>query len=466
MMKKTLLSVLAASLAFSVHAATPERGVVKIGVVLPTDGVYGRLGTDIMEGMKFYVREHGDALKDGSRIVFLHEEDTYKAGDVQEKARRLVEEDGVRVLVGAVSTEMSKAVQQVAQEKQVMFVTPVSVGDELTGSLCSENTFRIAYAANQSSQALGSYLARTGHKNIAMITWDYSAFDDTVDGLLEGYGKGASSAIKVFRAKFPGTDFGSAIEQAKRIKPDAVVVAFAGPGGLEFVKQYRAAGMDARLYSTIYTTEPLADADPETQKAAAGMVSTNIYSPMMQSFRSARFVDSFARDNSGTKPRIGHVLGYDSAAVLFTGLNGVVDGRVRGIGFNRSFADTVRSTPIKSPRGTFTFSSSNSPVQDILLTRLTEDGAENVIGMAQFSSVDTARGCEMVTSLSRNTAGIQEMREQEQSFRATAQELRGQIKEQEASGELDEPAATPAAPAAPAAGFSADVLKSMRETMR
>ena len=88
------------------------------------------------------------------------------------------------------------------------------------------------------------------------------------------------------------------------------------------------------------------------------------------------------------QPDVYAVQGYDAAQMLAVGLNATKGDITK----KDDFAKAVRAAKFDSPRGTFTMSKANNPVQDFYLRQVV--GKENkVIGIASKSLADPARGC-------------------------------------------------------------------------
>ena len=84
------------------------------------------------------------------------------------------------------------------------------------------------------------------------------------------------------------------------------------------------------------------------------------------------------------------VQGYDAAQMLSVGLNAVKGDTAK----KAEFADALHKAKIDSPRGPFTISKFNNPVQDIYLRQVT--GKENkIVSVASKALADPGRGCRM-----------------------------------------------------------------------
>src|SRR5699024_7940649 len=93
---------------------------VKIGTILPFSGVYAALGEDLRDGMRLYF----DSIdwEAGGKTLEIIEEDT--EGDPQvalRKTRKLMDQDDVDFLSGAVSTAVAYAIRDEVDEEKLPY---------------------------------------------------------------------------------------------------------------------------------------------------------------------------------------------------------------------------------------------------------------------------------------------------------------------------------------------------------
>ena len=111
------------------HAAST--GPIKIGLLLPVTGVLTVQGTDTTKGFELYLAKM--AGKVGGRDVVVIKEDTEAKPDVGlTKLKKLVERDGVDVVVGPVSSAVALAIRPYVQAQAIPLVIPVAFSRDLT----------------------------------------------------------------------------------------------------------------------------------------------------------------------------------------------------------------------------------------------------------------------------------------------------------------------------------------------
>ena len=99
----TLLCVVAASAFGSPMQAEAQE--LKIGFLAPRTGIFTQLGTDMVNGFQMYLDEHNGMLG-GAKVTFIVEDDQGKADVDVAKAKKLILQDKVDMLVGAVEARL------------------------------------------------------------------------------------------------------------------------------------------------------------------------------------------------------------------------------------------------------------------------------------------------------------------------------------------------------------------------
>jgi branched-chain amino acid transport system substrate-binding protein len=233
---------------------------------------------------------------------------------------------------------------------------------------------------------MGEVAAKKGYKTAMTITWKYAAGEESVKGFKESFEKGGGKVTKELTLPFPGVEFQALLTEVAAAKPDVVYSFFAGGGAVKFVKDYAAAGLN----KTIPLVGPgfLTDGTLEAQgESAQGMLTALHYGDNLNIKRDNEFRLAYAKQYK-LQPDVYAVQGYDAAQMLAVGLKATKG----DISKKDDFAKAIRATKFDSPRGSFTMSNANNPIQDFYLRQVV--GKENkVIGIASKSLADPARGC-------------------------------------------------------------------------
>src|SRR5262249_3892813 len=197
---------------------------IKIGMHDPLTGTYAAEGESEVRGAKMALAEinaKGGLL--GRKLDLVIEDDAANAGLAAEKAHKLIEQDKVSLLMGAVSSATALSVNQVAHDKGMVYMVTGGHTDPVTGSQCHWTTFRVC----TTTYMLAAGLAETLYKKFGgkwyFITPDY-AFGHT---LQESYAKllkqMGGTVLGNSLSPLGTTDFSSYLIKAQQSKPDVLI---------------------------------------------------------------------------------------------------------------------------------------------------------------------------------------------------------------------------------------------------
>jgi branched-chain amino acid transport system substrate-binding protein len=380
------ITALAAAL-LATPLAFAQGAKLKVGLMLPATGTFASLGTAIENGFKLYVAEQGGKLG-GREIEFVKVDDESEPAKATDNINKLIKRDNVDVIVGTVHSGVAMAMARVAKESGTILIVPNAGAGAVTGAMCAPNIFRSSFSNWQTGYATGEAVAKRGHKKIATITWKYAAGDEMVAGFKEAFEKAGGQVVKELNLPFPNVEFQALLTDVAATKPDGVFAFFAGGGAVKFVKDYAAAGLKKNI--PLYGNGFLTDGTLEAQGAdAEGIFTALHYADGLNTPRDNAFRLGYAKTYK-LQPDVYAVQGYDAAQMLAVGLN-ATKGDARK---TAEFAKAVQAAKIDSPRGAFTISKSNNPVQDFYLRQVV--GKENKsVGIASKALADPGRGCKL-----------------------------------------------------------------------
>jgi branched-chain amino acid transport system substrate-binding protein len=382
-----IVFALAIGAATSVAAWSQTQPALKVGLMLPYTGTYAALGTAIENGFRLEVAEQGGKLG-GREIEFFKVDDESDPSKATDNVNKLIKRDQVDVLIGTVHSGVAMAMAKAAKESGTLMIVPNAGAGAITGAMCASNIFRSSFSNWQPGYAMGEVVAAKGYKKVVTITWKYAAGDESVGGFKEAFEKGGGQVVKELNLPFPNVEFQALLTEIAATRPDAVYTFFAGGGAVKFVKDYAAAGLKKSI--PLFGAGFLTDGTLEAQGSdAEGLLTTLHYAEELGTPRDNAFRASYTKAYK-IAPDVYAVQGYDAAQMLAAGLNAVKGDFSK----KAELASAIRSAKIDSPRGPFTLSSANNPIQDIYLRQVS--GHENkVIGIASKALADPGRGCHL-----------------------------------------------------------------------
>jgi branched-chain amino acid transport system substrate-binding protein len=378
-------------LGVSAAAALPTRFAVakgaplKVGLMLPFSGTYAKLGENIASAVELLVAEKGGKLG-GRAVEFVRLDDESKPENGPQNAERLVKRDGVDVLIGTVHSGVQMGIHKVVRETGTLTIIPNAGANAVTRELCAKNVFRTSFSNWQPAHGMGLALGKKGVKKAAWITWDYAAGKEAGDGFREGLEKHGGKVVQTLTLKFPETNFQPLLAQVPGLDIEAVGSFFAGGAAVQFVKEYKAAGLNVPLCGSGFLTEGTLQAQGD---AAEGIETALHYGDGLDTPRNKAFRDAF-KAKTQRDADVYAVQGYDSAQLLAIGLEAVKG----DLDAEADLYKAMRAAKIDSPRGPISISPSQEVVHNIYLRRV-EKGQNKVVGIAAEALADPGTGCKL-----------------------------------------------------------------------
>jgi branched-chain amino acid transport system substrate-binding protein len=385
-MRKLLstLAVAAVATAGIPHMAQAE---TKVGLLLPKSGTYAALGNEIEAGFNLALTEAG---KSGDFKIVV-EDTEIKPPVGLAKARKLVLEDEVDVIVGIVSSGVLGALRDFVHEAKVPLIVANAGNNAATGKSCSPYIVRVSFSNGQVNRPMAPWLMEKGIKTIYTLAPDYAAGHQMIESFTEAYtaigGKIIGGEFTPFRKT---KDFGPYLTKAKSANPDGIFVFYAGGEAISFVKQYGSFGIakDVPLFGSGFLTSPLyvkAEGD-----AAVGVVASLHYVPTLDTPENKAFVAAFEGEQK-RPPSEYAVQGYDAAKMLMGAI-------AAGAKDRDSIAKALPKVKYVGPRGPMEIDpATNNVVQNIYIYETVKKGdalTQKIVGTATAVR-DAPNGCSM-----------------------------------------------------------------------
>lgn len=256
MSTKTFVKV-AVSIALSSAMAAPvlAQDAIRIGGLATLDGPFAVLGQEAFRAMELAFEEAGNEVA-GKKIEWVRESSDGRPDVALTKARKLIEQDKVDILIGPVSGGEGLAVKEYAKSvPDRTFVNGFSAAQETTLVSPAPNFFRFSADGAQWQAGLGNYVYdEKGYRNVAVVSGDYSFGYTQVLGFMSEFcAKGGRVPEKIWVPN--GTkDFSSAIARIPD-DVDAVYVMLGGADAVNFLSQYYQTGADTPLVAGSNTVE-------------------------------------------------------------------------------------------------------------------------------------------------------------------------------------------------------------------
>lgn len=390
-MKRSILAALGLATSLAMPAAAED---IKVGLLLPFSGVYASLGNEIEAGFNLGLAEFGGETDVTFEI--LREDTEVSPPAALGKARKLILQEQVDVMVGIVSSGVLGAVRDMVHGAGVPLIVANAGNDEATGAACSPYITRMSFSNGQINRPMGTWMAEQGIETVYTLAPDYAAGRQMIDAFAETFTAAGGEIVGQDFTPFQKTqDFGPYLAQAASSGADAVYVFYAGGEAIAFVKQYDSFGLqeDLPLYGSGFLTSPLyVNAQGE---AAEGVVTALHYAPTIDNAANAAFVASFTAE-TGRVPSEFAVQGYDAARAL-------IEAAKTGANNRETLANALRQVSFDGPRGEMSIDpATNNIIQPVYVyeTVAGEGGLTQQVLAQLPAEADPVNGCEMAAPVS------------------------------------------------------------------
>lgn len=375
-MSRKRLSILAAALmlASAIHAAhAADR--VKVGFLSTLSGPGAGLGVDIRDGFNLAVK-HLNGKFGGLPAEVIVADDQQKPEIAQQATEKFLKKDKVDFMTGIVFSNLMLAVGQPVFDSKTFFVSANAGPSQYAGEQCNPYFFNVAWQNDNLHEAVGKYVQDKGFKKVVLVAPNYPGGKDAMAGFKRYYAPkdgGPGKGGEEIYTKLGQLDYAAELAQIRALKPDAVFFFLPGGMGINFVKQFVAAGLsrDTQLFA------PGFSADEDVIKAVGapmlGMFNSSHWAHDMDNAENKRFVADFQKEY-GRLPSLYASQGYDAALLI--------DAAVRDAKGKLDDKDAVRKAleakRFKSVRGDFRFNVNHYPVQNYYLRVIGRDAQGRV----------------------------------------------------------------------------------------
>lgn len=339
---------------------------VKIGLVAVLTGPQAALGTHLRDGFQLGMRHLQNRLG-GRAAEVLVIDDELRPDAAVTKVRAALERDRCDFIVGVVFSNILAAIIRPVTETQTFLISTNAGPSPIAGRGCSPFFFATSYVNDQNHAVLGQAAndgVDVGGQNrvirrAIIITPNYQAGRDAAAGFKSTFRGEVMDEIYV---PLTTTDFSAELARIAAARPEGIYTFMPGGLGVQFVRQYRQAGLTIPVLSAFTVDEAVLPAQGE---AALGLYTGTTWTPTLPNEQNARFVRDFeAQHNYIPASYAAHA--YDSAFLL--------DSAIRRVGGNLAdkgaLRTAIRAADYRSVRGNFRFGANHFPVQDFWLARV------------------------------------------------------------------------------------------------
>src|SRR5215470_8983216 len=353
------LATIAATFALSI-CATQAQEKLKIGIIASLSGPPAVLGQQLRNGFSLAVKTLGGKLG-GREVELVVADDELKPDAAVTKVKALIDRDKVDFVVGPVFSNILHAIMKPVTQADVILISPNAGTSNFAGKECNPNFFVTSYQNDQVHEVLGQHAQDSGYKKVIIIVPNYQAGKDAAAGFKNKF---SGEIVDEIYVPLGQPDYSAELSRIAAASPDAIFAFLPGGMGVNFVKQFRQAGLVDKIpFLSAFTVDE--STLPAQQDAALGMLAGSDWAPNLDTLQNKAFVEEYVKEFNAV-PATYAFQAYDAALLI--------DSAVRAVKGNLAYKDALRTAlkkaDFKSLRGAFKFNNNHYPIQDFYLTKV------------------------------------------------------------------------------------------------
>ena len=246
-------------------------------------------------------------------------------------------------------------------DEKVFLISPNAGTSNFAGKECNPYFFVTSYQNDQAPEVVGKYAQDSGIKKVFLMAPNYQSGKDQLTGFKRRF-KG--EIVDEVYVPLGQLDYSAELTRITASSPDAIYVFIPGGMGVNFVKQFRQAGLADKIkFLSTFTVDE--STLPAQQDAALGFFSGANWAPNLDNPQNKAFTAAYEKEFNAV-PASYAFQAYDAALLIDGALN-----QTKG---NTTDKDALRAALKKaeftSLRGKFKFNTNHYPVQDFYLVKV------------------------------------------------------------------------------------------------
>ena len=365
---KARLAAAVVAAAFACSSFAAER--IKIGFITTLSGPNGAIGVEIRDAFQLAVKMAGSKLG-GLPAEVLIADDQFKPDLGRQAAEKFVKLDKVNFLTGIVFSNIMLAAVPIAFDNKTIYVSPNAAPSPLAGKQCHPYFFVASWPNDAYHEAAGQHATNKGYRNAYLIAPNYQAGKDSLAGFKRFY-KG--KVVAEVYTQLGQLDYSAELAQLRAAKPDALYTFLPGGMGINFIKQFVAAGLSKDIPLIVPGFGSDQDIIRPVGEAMLGLFDTAHWALDLDNAANRKFVAAFEKEFKRL-PSVFAAQGYDTALLIDAAVR-ELKGKVENA---EAVRKALRTAKFESVRGGFKFNKNQYPIQNYYLRVVAKDAQGRLV---------------------------------------------------------------------------------------
>jgi branched-chain amino acid transport system substrate-binding protein len=339
-----------------------ESGTIKIGALLPLTGPAAFFGPLQRDGLNLALaKANGEA--GGRKVELIVVDSGADLGSAQTAARRLIEEEGVSIIIGPLQSDLMAGLVPYYEQTGIPAISLLNQPKQLSGKVITPQG-----DLQSGSAPVGLYAGEElGVKTASMEVSDYIAGEDVVEGFKSGFEKAGGSVVQEQLVPLSASDFGPYLSNLK--EADAMVAWNVGTTQ-NFLEEYLKRGQFEHTmlgYGDAITEEQLQELGPQTKGWIAPLTYTwRLENPVNKEFvaevRKKYHRNPVAQIDEGS---------YEALTVALEAIN-----VTKGNTDPEKIKEAILGLELETPAGPVRFNSEGNGVRNVYIIEAAEFNGE------------------------------------------------------------------------------------------
>ncbi len=345
---------------------TSAKGSIKIGIIAPTTGTFAANGQSMIDGWKLWWDKQGYELA-GRKVEMFPEDDAANPDTTLTKARLLVEQRQVNMIVGPLAANTGLALAGYAKGIKIPVFFPIVSADDLTQRARVPNVIRLAgWTSSQTTHPFGEWAYKQGYKKAVTMGQDFAFGHETVAGFAHTFSESGGQILTQIWHPIGAPDFGPYIAQIQAQNPDVLFIQESGGDAVKFFKSWSDFGLKGKIALLTNQTATDQSALGTMGPEAEGVMSVGHYAEGRDDPTTQAFVKEF--DATYKKLPSYYAADMYTAARILSEAITKANGNVEDVD---NFIKIVKASDLSStPMGPQKMDDYGNPVQNVYLRKV------------------------------------------------------------------------------------------------
>jgi branched-chain amino acid transport system substrate-binding protein len=349
-------------------AALPAQAApIKVGIALDLSGAFAVPGAEARDGFTLALQQLGGKLG-GQPAEFLMTDMGGSPDQAKQLVDRFVQRDKIDFFTGPIASNVTLAVAPSLAAAKVPYLSANAGPSQLAGAQCNPYFFGTAYQNDQFHEAAGQFAQERNFAKVYILSVNTPGGKDGITGFKRRY-KG--QVVDEVYTKLGQIDYANELAALRAAKPQALYFFLPGSMGVNFVRQFVAAGLskDITLVSSGFSADE--DIIPGVGEPMLGLFNTAHWAHDLDNAPNKAFVAAF-RKAYNRYPSLYAAQAYDAVLAMNAAVRdvkGKVDDRAAVVA-------ALAKANYASIRGPFSYGKNHFPVENFYLRMIsrTPDG--------------------------------------------------------------------------------------------